>query len=131
MCSFVSVSENGLGALGMKEATRPLLSQLKDADRMVRLNTILALGRSGVQEAFGPLIALLNDPDIWISVEAVIAPGRLSDARAVPVLVQMGAGLDGKLETEGKLGREEETLHKAILQALAKFRNTEQELILP
>jgi hypothetical protein len=71
-----------LASIG-KPAVKPLVTQLRSRDPLVRRQSAEALGEIGDPRAVAPLIDLLSDPDALIRRHAVEALGKIQDPRAV------------------------------------------------
>lgn len=76
-------------------AEDPLIKELADDDRQVRLNAALALGRLRAGRALEPLLARCReDADPEVRGSAAEALGRLGDSRAVLPLIGLLTGAD-------------------------------------
>ncbi|MDT8357431.1 MAG: HEAT repeat domain-containing protein [Methanomicrobiaceae archaeon] len=80
------LAADALGSLG-KEATGPLIRQLKRKNRYLRLGVIEALAQIGDPDAVPPLESLLStEKRIEIRFLTAVALGEIGDLKAVPVL---------------------------------------------
>ncbi len=99
-----------LREIGDTRAVEPLLAALKDKNKGVKWEAVVALGEIKDTRAVEPLIAELKDENGLVQIEAVRALWNIGDARAI-----------GPLEELAQNDLYEE-VRQAAKEALAKIR---------
>ncbi|MBD2476960.1 HEAT repeat domain-containing protein, partial [Anabaena sp. FACHB-83] len=108
----LALVSNILGKEREKQAVKPLIAKLNDADNDVQQAVARALGEIKDKQAVEPLIAKLNDADNDVQRVVATALGEIKDTQAVEPLI-------------AKLNDADNDVRQAVARALGEIKDTQ------